>query len=130
MKRILSVITLFLVLVGSVFATDLVKVFVYETEEMETIDVYFDLDSTEPFDIKNESIEHFLLLQEFNEEVEVCLENIEDEDWKPLWDLAVECNCYNIFMESEDFCVDMYINNNDTVTVYSYRLIKNQAEEQ
>lgn len=128
MKRILSVITLFLVLVSSVFAFDLVKVFEYEGEAG-TVSVYFDLDSTEPFDIKNESIEHFLLLQEFNEEVEVCLENMEDEDWKPLWDLAVECNCYNIFMESEDFCVDMYINNNDTVTVYSYSLIKDQIEE-
>lgn len=125
MKRILMTLVLSL-MVSSVFAFDLKKVSTCETEEMGTVDVYFDYDATEPFDIKNESIEHFLLLQEFNEDVDVWLENM--EDWW-LYSEAVECNCYNIFIESEDLCADMYINNNDTVTVYSYRLIKDQAEE-
>ena len=128
MKKILMGIILSLMMTFGMFAFDLVKVYDYESE-VGTVNVYFDLDSTEPFDIENESIEYYLFLQEFNKEVEVFLENIEDEDCKPLCDLAIECNCYNIFMESEDFCIDMYINNNDTVTVYLYRSIKDQAEE-
>ena len=128
MKKILMGIILSLMMTFGMFAFDLVKVYDYESE-VGTVNVYFDLDSTKPFDIENESIEYYLFLQEFNKEVEVFLENIEDEDCKPLCDLAIECNCYNIFMESEDFCIDMYINNNDTVTVYLYRSIKDQAEE-
>lgn len=129
MKKILSVITLLVLLVSSVFAFDLVKYATYETEIMGTIDVYFDYDATEPFDIKNESIEYFLILQEFNEEVEVCLEK--SEDWWPwLCSKAVEHNCYNIFMECGDFCADTHINNDNTVTVYTYRMIKNPENEE
>lgn len=59
MKKILSVITLFLVLVSSVFATNWVKVF---TSEDEAYNLYLDFDAREPFYIKCESIEYFLLL--------------------------------------------------------------------
>ena len=126
MKKIITMLFLSL-LVSSVFATDLVKYGTYEGEKMETIDVYFDFDAAEPFDIKNESIEYFLILQEFNEDVYVCLENI--EDWW-LYSEAIEHNCYNIFIESEDICGDIYINNDDTVTVYTYHRITNLENEE
>ena len=63
MRKIIMGLVLSL-LVSSVFAVDLVKYATYETETMGTIDVYFDYDATEPFDIKNESIKHFLFLQD------------------------------------------------------------------
>lgn len=122
MKKIITMLFLSL-LVSSVFAVDLIKYNTYETESMGTIDVYFDYDATEPFDIKNESIKHFLFLQDIYEDVYVCLENM--EDWWPwLCSKAIKCNCYNIFMECEDGCADTYINNDGTVTVYTYRRLK------
>ena len=110
-------------LVSSVFAVDLVKYTTYETENMGTIDVYFDYDATEPFDIKNESIKHFLFLQDVYGDVEVCLENMEDW-WTWLCSEAIENNCYNIFMECGYGCTDAYINKDGTVTVYTYPSLK------
>ena len=126
MKRILSVITLLVLLVSSVFAVDLVKYETYitcENESMETINVYFDYDATEPFDIKNESIKHFLFLQDVYGDVEVCLENMEDW-WPGLCSKAVEHNCYDIFMECGYSCTDAHINSDGTVTVYTYPSLK------
>ena len=117
MKKIITMLFLSL-LVSSVFAVDLVKYGTYETEEMGTIDVYFDYDSTEPFDINNESIRHFLFLQDVFEDVDVWLENI--EDWW-LYSEAIENNCYVVRIYCENLYVDIYIHDDDTVTVYSYR---------
>ena len=121
MKKIITMLFLSL-LVSSVFAFDLVKVYTCESE-VGTCNVYFDFDATKPFDIKNESIEYFLILQDFNEEVEVYFykNKDEDEDWKVLWDLAVENNCYNIFIENENCNIEHRINIDGSVTVYAYR---------
>ena len=122
MKKIITMLFLSL-LVSSVFAVDLIKYNTYETENMGTIDVYFDYEATEPFDIKNESIEYFLFLQDNYEDVYVCLENM--EDWWPwLCSKAVENNCYVIIMECEDGCADTHINSDGTVTVYTYSSLK------
>lgn len=122
MKKIITMLFLSL-LVSSVFAVDWVKYNTYETKRLGTIDVYFNHDATEPFDIKNESIKHFLFLQDIYEDVYVCLENM--EDWWPwLCSEAIENNCYNIYMESKDGCADTYINNDGTVTVYTYPNLK------
>ena len=122
MKKIITMLFLSL-LVSSVFAVDWVKYATYETERLGTIDVYFDYDATEPFDIKNESIKHFLFLQDIYEDVYVCLENM--EDWWPwLCSEAIENNCYNIYMEYKDGCADTYINKDGTVTVYTYPNLK------
>ena len=123
MKKIITMLFLSLLVFGKVFAVDLVKYATYETERLGTIDVYFDYDATEPFDIKNESIKHFLFLQDIYGDVEVCLENM--EDWWPwLCSEAIENNCYNIFMECKYGCADTYINKDGTVTVYTYLSLK------
>ena len=122
MKKIITMLFLSL-LVSSVFAVDLVKYATYETESMGTVDVYFDYEATEPFDIKNESIEYFLFLQDNYKDVYVCLENM--EDWWPwVCSEAIENNCYNIFMECKYGCTDTYINKDGTVTVYTYLSLK------
>lgn len=123
MKKILMGLVLSLMMAANIFAVDLVKYATYETEILGTINVYFDYEATEPFDIKNESIEYFLFLQDVYGDVEVYLENM--EDWWPwLCSEAIENNCYNIFMECEDGCTDTYINKDGTVTVYTYPSLK------
>ena len=123
MKKVITMLFLSL-LVSSVFAFDLKKITTCESEEMGTIDVYFDIDQTEPFYIKTESIEYFLILKEFNEEVEVLFIKDEEmnEDWKFVRDAAIESNCYCVFIECEDwYNIEFHINIDGTVTVYCYR---------
>ena len=124
MKKILMTLVLSLMVTFGMFAVDLVKITTCEDEEWGTIDVYFDLDSTKPSDIKNESIEYFLILQEFHEEVEVCFIKDEemDEDFRFLRDLAIENNCYYIFVECENwYDIEFNINIDNSVTAYCYR---------
>ena len=124
MKKIIMGLILSLMMAVSMFAIDLKKITTCETEEMGTVDVYFDYDEKEPFYIKTESIEYFLILKEFNEEVEVLLVKEEemDEDWKFVRDLAVKNNCYSIFMECENwYNVELHINIDGSVTAYCYR---------
>lgn len=132
MKKILTMLFLSL-LVSSVFAVDWVKYRTLGNEETGTMDVFFDLDSTEPLNINNESIRYFLFLQEIYEGVAVELlknnEVDEDMDWLwLLWDKAVEHNCYSIFIEYGDARLNMYIHNNDTATVYYYLITENEEE--
>src|SRR5574344_649267 len=58
MKKLLSVITLLVLLVGSAFAENFIK---YETFEDEI--AYIDLDAREPYNAEEESIEKLLYLQ-------------------------------------------------------------------
>lgn len=120
MKKILTMLFLSL-LVSSVFATNWVKVYTNE-DEAETYDVYLDFDARDPFYIKCESIEYFLLLQDLYEEVEVLLVKDEDEneDLKPLLDFAFENNYYAMRMEYEDYCADIHISIDGTVIMYIY----------
>ena len=123
MKKIIMGLVLSLMMTVGMFAFDLKKIATCETEEMGTIDVYFDIDQREPFYIKTESIEYFLILKEFNEEVEVLLIKDEetDEGWRFLLDLAIENNCYYIFMECENwYNIELHINIDNSVTAYVY----------
>lgn len=130
MKRILITLVLSL-MVGSVFATDWVKVYTNK-DEAETYDVYLDFDARDPFYIKCESIEYFLLLQDLYEEVEVLLVKDEDEneDLNPLLDFAFENNYYAMRMEYEDYCVDIHINIDGTFIMYIYSGFKNLKNEE
>ena len=125
MKKIITMLFLSL-LVSSVFAVDWVRYGIFENEEVGTCVIYFDYDATEPFELENESIKHFLFLQDIYGDVEVCLENMEDmEDWWPwLCSEAIENNCYSIFTECGYGCADTYINKDGTVTVYTYPSLK------
>ena len=130
MKKILSVITLLVLLVSSVFATDWVKVLTCEDEEMETYNLYLDFDAREPFYIKTESIEYFLNLKDLYEEVEVYLVEDEDEDWQCMLDFVFENNYYSVRMEYEDYCADIHINIDGTAIMYIYSGFKNLENEE
>ena len=119
MKKIIMGLVLSLMMAVGMFATDWIKYGTFETEKLGTVDVYFDYDSTEPLDIKNESIRYFLFLQDIYDDVDVWLENM--EDWW-LYSKAVEHSCYSILIKCEKLFVSMYIHDDNTVTVYSYRV--------
>ena len=123
MKKIIMTLVLSLLVFGKVFATNWVKVF---TSEDEAYNLYLDLDAREPFYIKCESIEYFLLLQDLYEEVEVCFikdeEMDEDEEWQCMLDFAFENNCYAMRIEYEDgYKGEAHIKIDNSVTVYCYR---------
>lgn len=62
MKKLLSVITLLLVLAGSAFAENFIKYGTFE-DDIGHITVYIDTDAIEPYNAEEESIEHLLYLQ-------------------------------------------------------------------
>ena len=130
MKRILMTLVLSLLVFGKVFAVDWVKVLTSENKEMETYNLYLDFDAREPFYIKCESIEYFLNLKDLYEEVEVCLVEVEDEDWQCMLDFAFENNYYSMRMEYEDYCADIHINIDRTAIMYIYSGFKNPENEE
>lgn len=63
MKKLLSVITLLVLLVGSAFAENFIKYASYEIDKGKILYTYIDLDAKEPYNAEEESIEHLLCLQ-------------------------------------------------------------------
>lgn len=63
MKKLLSVITLLVLLVGSAFAENFIKYASYEVDNGKILYTYIDLDAREPYNPEEESIYHLLLLQ-------------------------------------------------------------------
>ena len=67
MKKLLSVITLLVLLVGSAFAWNFKEYGKFKNEKAGEYTVLIDLEATEPFDIEKESIKHLLFLQQQEE---------------------------------------------------------------
>ena len=74
MKKIITMLFLSLLVFSSVFATNWIKYGTYETEEMGTVDIYFDYDATEPF-----ALELSELRKSKNMEYSKVLELLDDE---------------------------------------------------
>ena len=63
MKKLLSVITLLVLLVGSAFDWNFKEYGKFKNEKSGEYTVLIDLEATEPFDIEKENIKHLLFLQ-------------------------------------------------------------------
>ena len=63
MKKLLSVITLLVLLVSSAFAENFIKYASYEVDNGKTLYTYVDIDAREPYNPEEESIDHLLFLQ-------------------------------------------------------------------
>ena len=63
MKKLFVTITLLAVLVGSAFAENFIKYASYEVDKGKTLYTYVDIDAREPYNQKEESIDHILFLQ-------------------------------------------------------------------
>lgn len=128
MKRFIITITLFITLVGSVFAADWVRYGDFKNEKSGAYLVYFDYDATEPFELEKESIEHFLWLQKNYKKVEVHLfsgELAQKENW---WCLAgTKYNCFSTLEIYEDYAMEDHVNKDGTITQYTYW--RNKEEE-
>ena len=125
MKKILTTLLVLGLFISSAFAIDWVKYGTYENADVGTYDVYFDYDSTEPFDLEKESIEYFLYLQKGYESVKV--RHIENKDW--YWcNKGVELNCYATLEIYKDCRVEDHVNSDGTVTEYIYSGFKSQTK--
>lgn len=64
MKKLLSIITLFITLVGTAFTWNFKEYGTFENEKAGIYTVLIDFDATEPFDIEKENIRFLLYLQD------------------------------------------------------------------
>ena len=128
MKKILSMITLLVLLVSSVFAVDWVRYGDFKNEKAGAYLVYFDFDATEPFELEKESIELFLWFQKNYKKVEVHLfsgELAQKENW---WCLTgTKYNCFSTLEIYEDYAMEDHVNKDGTITQYTYW--RNEEEE-
>ena len=70
MKKLLSIITLLVLLVGSTFAENFIKYASYEIDKGKIFYTYMDIDAREPYNAEEESIDYILFLQENYDNVE------------------------------------------------------------
>lgn len=128
MKKLLSVITVLVLLAGSVFAADWIRYGAFKNDKAGAYIVLFDYDATEPFELEKESIKHFLWLQQNYKKVEVHLfsdELAQKENW---WCLTgTKYNCFSTLEIYEDYAIEEHINKDGTITQYTYW--KNKEEE-
>lgn len=117
MKKIFIGLVLSLLVFGKVFATDWIKYGAYENEEAGIYYVYFDYDATEPFDVKNESIEYYLFLKKEYENVEV---NSYDKSENMWCSKGAEHNCYATLEVYKDYIMEDHVNSDGSVTEYIF----------
>lgn len=117
MKKILAMLVLSLLVFGKVFAFDWVEYGTYENEEAGIYIVYFDYDATEPFDVKNESIEYYLSLKKEYENVEVKSYDKSENMW---CSKGAEHNCYATLEVYKDYIMEDHVNSDGSVTEYIF----------
>ena len=117
MKKLLSVITLLVLLVGSAFAENFIK---YETFEDEI--AYIDLDAREPYNAEEESIEHLLCLQsKFDNVVFDWLVIPEDYDETRLsMEISNKHKIYHTLRVTENCAFEYFVCYDGTVIRYMY----------
>ena len=117
MKKLFVTITLFIVLVGSVFAVDWKE---YKTDKDETGEykVYFDFDATEPFELEKEDIRYIMNLMFYYKDVTITWSKYYDDD---IYSEGAKHNCYSTLLLYEDSAVEYHVNNDGTCTMYIYK---------
>ena len=115
MKKLFVTITLLLALVGSAFATDWKK---YETVETDygTVEVYFDYDATEPFELEKVDIRYLRNLTNYYYVSIVWAKYYDDQPYAK----GAKHNCYSTFVLYEDAAYEYHVNKDGTITYYFY----------
>lgn len=116
MKKILSIITLFISLVCSVFAVDW-KEYKADKDEIGEYKVYFDFDATEPFELEKEDVRYIMNLMLYYSDVQIIWATYYDDD---IYSKGVKHNCYSTLLLYEDRAVEYHVNNDGTCTTYFY----------
>ena len=121
MKKLLSVITLLLALVGSAFAENFIK---YETfeDDIGHITVYIDTDAIEPYNAEEESIEHLLYLQSKHDDVLLFwVVTPEDYDYARLsMEISKKHKTYRTLILTENYELEYCVCYDGTVIEYMY----------
>ena len=121
MKKLLSVITLLLALVGSAFAENFIK---YETfeDDIGFNTVYIDTDAIEPYNAEEESIEHLLYLQSKHDYVVFdWLVTPEDYDYARLsMEISKKHKVYRTLIFTENYGLEYCVCYDGTVIKYTY----------
>lgn len=90
MKKLFTIITLLVLLVGSAFACNFKEYGKFKNEKTGEYTVLIDLEATEPFDIEKESIKHLLFLQQQEEYFYVDVRWYEPlDDVTPPWSIYI-----------------------------------------
>ena len=116
MKKILAIVTLFITLVGSVFAVDWKKYGTYK-DEIGVYELYFDFDATEPFELEKEDIRYIMNLLLYYNDVTITWSKYYDDD---IYSEGAKHNCYSTLLLYEDRAVEYHVNNDGTCTIYYY----------
>lgn len=116
MKRIITIITLLVLLVGSVFATDWKSVGTYENEIAGTYEVLYDADASKPFE--DEDLSYLKYLKNHYKKVVVTVfdANGTEKAWFT----------YNVFHNGsfstlenyKDYVIEDHVNKDGSVTEY------------
>lgn len=115
MKKFIITITLFITLVGSVFATDWRKVGTFENKVAGQYTVYYDVDATRPFE--NEDFKYLKYLKDNYKKVEVTIfdANGTENGW---FVDAAKKSCFATLEIYEDYVIEDHVNKDGSVTEY------------
>ena len=127
MKKLLSVITLLVLLVGSAFAENFVNYGWFKNDDVGEYSVYIDIDDREPYEVYTEQLLYFIDLQRRYDKVEV--------HW---YKMPEDCSCWaaKISRTHKVYCiVEVYENYNiishvcNDETIIEYVCYKNKEEK-
>lgn len=129
MKRFIITITLLAALVGSAFAWNFKEYGKFKNEKYGEYTVLIDLEATEPFDIKKESIKHLLFLQHQEEYSYVYVRWYEPSGDETPWCIAIsEKHKFYCTLETyEDFDIEERVCSDGSII--QYYCIKNNEEK-
>lgn len=106
MRKIFAVITLLVLLVSSVFATDWVNRGTFENQNAGVYSVYFDFDATSPMNSKDTEA-YLYYLREHYKKVDVISLTKEEVENENHWSLeGVKHNCYKTLEVYTDFTIE------------------------
>ena len=120
MKKLFVTITLLLALVGSAFAQNFVSYGWFKNEKAGAYELLIDIDAREPYDIKEESLLHFLYLQSQDaySRVSVCwMDPPDEENWWSI-EISKKHNVYRTLEIYEEYDIEEFVCNDGSIIQY------------
>ena len=117
MKKILSIVTLLVLLISSAFATNWKKYGTYK-DKFGVYELYFDYDATEPFELEKEDIRYIMKLQFWYNATIIWEKYYDDEPYV----IGTKRNCYStlVLYKNDPWANEYHVNKDGTITCFSY----------
>lgn len=122
MKKLLSIITLLVLLVGSAFAENLIEYGSQEIDDGIIMYTFIDIDAREPYNAEEESIEHLLCLQQSCDNVVFKWEVIPENCPRICIDISKENKVYRTIRICGRVVFEYCVCYDGTVIEYKYKL--------